>query len=169
MPPPGPFPLQVHLSVWPRPFIWPYASQKSAENFTDSFVFPLVLSGGVGQNLHPVDGSHDPSALTPEPHIVRHPQPGWLRWWPGGWSLVVPASQRVNLLNHENHNLFFVLILHLFFPSSFPSTTAIPFPLLLPSPSSSFTLFLPSPFACTTFPSSVSVLSYLRFPSHILF
>jgi hypothetical protein len=31
--------------------------------------FPL-LSGGIGSNLHPVDGSHDPSAVAPEPNFL---------------------------------------------------------------------------------------------------
>lgn len=60
--------------------------------------FSLIhYSGCIRQNLYSVDGSHDPSALTPESHFLRHASPRWLCRWTYRWGLVVPTSTRVIL------------------------------------------------------------------------
>lgn len=193
-PPPhlGPPPSSGPATSWKKFRISPHG-----DSCVFSLLLLLLLSRGIRQNLHPVDGSHDPSAVAPEPHIVRHPQPGRLRGRPGGRSLVVPASQRVKLLN-----LLFILftvstpvalplssshppLLASFYTSS-PSLSSLfsslfsDYPtckLLSSHPSSSslkpcqlsflffpssfcFPLLLPSAFASTTSPSSVSLLSH---------
>lgn len=58
---------------------------------------PMIFnSGGVRQDLHPVDGSHDSSAVPPKPDFLWHAQPRGLRGRTPGRSLVVPATQRVS-------------------------------------------------------------------------
>lgn len=56
---------------------------------------PHFNSGGVRQNLYPVDGSHDSTAVAPKPDFLRHAQPGRLRRRTHRRSLVVPPAQRV--------------------------------------------------------------------------
>lgn len=54
------------------------------------------FSRGVRPNLHPVHGSHDASAVSAEPHFLRHQEPGRLRRGPRGRGLVVSPPQRVS-------------------------------------------------------------------------
>lgn len=56
----------------------------------------MSVSCSIRQNLHPVNGSYDPSAVPTKSHLLWHAQPGRLRWRAHRRSLVVFAAAGVS-------------------------------------------------------------------------